>query len=118
MARYFTEEEFKTESDVNRVEEVLKRLYAEEDVIATQEHSIEFFMMSDSLDKLDEIDEVLEGMGYDVDSVEKHSDGCELIAISTPMKMDIETVKSWYEKLWTEGYKTDCKLDGWHVLVD
>lgn len=118
MARYFTEEEFKTELDLDRVSEVLKKLYAEEGVTSDQECCIEFFMMSDTLDKLDEMDEILEGMGYDVDSVEKHDDGCELIAISTPMKMDLETVKAWCKNLWVEGYKMDCKFDGWHVLVD
>ena len=118
MARYFTEEEFKTELDLDRIGEVLKRLYADEDLSSEQECSIEFFMMSDTLDKLDEMDEILEGMEYDVDSVEKHDDGCELIAISTPMKMDAETVTAWYKNLWTQGYRMDCKLDGWHVLVD
>ena len=118
MARYFTEKEFKTELDLNRVDQVLKQLSADEDLTPDQENCIEFFVMSNTLDKLDEMDEILEGMGYDVDSVEKHDDGCELIAITTPMKMDSETVKSWYKNLWNEAYKLDCKLDGWHVLID
>ena len=118
MARYFTEEEFKNEMEIDRVGLVLKQLYSAEDVTPDQEHCIEFFMMSDTLDKLDEMDEVLEGKGYDVDGVEKHTDGCELIAVTTPMKMDVKTVSNWYEKLWKEGYQLDCKLDGWHVLVD
>lgn len=118
MARYFTEEELKTEMDLGRIDQVLKQLYSAEDVTPDQEHCIEFFMMSDTVDKLDEMDEILEGKGYDVDGVEKHSDGCELIATTTPMKMNAETVKAWYEKLWKEGFQYDCKLDGWHVIVD
>ena len=118
MGRYFTKEEFEEGIDKNRIKTVLQTLYKEEDVKPDHEMSIEFFMMSDTLDKLDEIEEVLEGLGYDIDSSEKYDDGCELITISTPMKMELETIYEWCNKMRVEGYKFDCKFDGWHVLVD
>lgn len=118
MARYFTKEEFDEGLDKERIKSVLAILYKEEDVEPEHELSIEFFMMSDSLDKLDEVEEILEEMGCDIDSSEKYDDGCELIAISAPMKMDTDTVTSWCEKMRAEGFKFDCKFDGWHVLTD
>ena len=118
MARYFTKEEFDEGLDKERIKSVLNTLYKEEDIKPEHEMPIEFFMMSDTLDKLDEVEEILEGMGYDIDSSEQHDDGCELIAISTPMKMDLDTVVAWCEKMKVEGFKFDCKFDGWHVLID
>lgn len=118
MARYFTEEEFKGELDLNKIDVTLKKLYKSEDILPTQELSIEFFMMSNDMDKLEMMEEFLEDLGMEIDSVEQHEDGCELIAITEPMKMDAETVKKWFVSLWNEGYKLDCKLDGWHVLID
>ena len=118
MSRYFTKEDFKEEFDLSRVDEVLNRLYKEEDVTSEQEYALEIFVMSDTLDKLDEMEEVLEKMDIYTDSIEKHDDGCELIASTQPMKMDPEVIKKWYTNLWEEGFKFDCKPDGWHVLVD
>jgi hypothetical protein len=118
MARYFTEEEFKTEFDNSKVDGILKMLYKEEDVLPTQELSIEFFMMSNTMDKLDLIEEILEELGCDIDGSEQYEDGCELIAVSPPVLMTPDAVKAWYKKYWELGYQNDCKLDGWHVLVD
>ena len=118
MARYFTKEEFDEGLDRARVESVLARLYKEEDVKPEHELSIEFFMMSDDIEKLDEMEEVLEGMGIDVDSIEKYDDGAELVAIGEPIKMDVDTIFNWCTKIRIEGFKFDCKFDGWHVLVD
>ena len=118
MKRYFTEKEFKTEMDLKKISSVLDQLYNEEDVLESQELSIEFFMMSNSIEKLEEMEEILEEMGMDIDSVECYEDGCELIAITEPMKMDVDTITAWYKSLWTAGFKVDCKIDGWHVLVD
>lgn len=118
MARYFTEEDFKTELDLKKVDKVISQLYKEEDVLPTQEFAIEFFMMSNDMDKLEQMEELLEEMGCEIDSLEQYEDGCELIAISEPVLMTPEAVKNWYKHLWTEGFKMDCKLDGWHVLVD
>lgn len=118
MARYFTEKEFKTEMDLKKISSVLSQLYKEEDVLESQELAIEFFMMSNTIDKLDEMEEILEGMGMTVDSVECYDDGCELIGITEPMQMNVETITAWYKSMWLEGYKLDCKIDGWHVLID
>ena len=110
--------EFKTEMDLEKIDSVLKQLFTEEDVFEGQELAIEFFMMSDSMDKLDEMEEILEEMGMMVDSIECYEDGCELIGTTEAMKMNKETVSAWYKSMWLEGYKLDCKIDGWHVLVD
>ena len=118
MARYFSKEEFDQGLDQDRIKMVLNNLYKEEDVKPDHEFSIEFFMMSDDIEKLDEMEEILEGMGMDIDGSETYEDGAELIAISEPMKMDFDTVSAWCQKMWVEGYKLDCKFDGWHVLVD
>lgn len=118
MARYFTKEQFTKDLDLNRIDEVLNRLYKEEDITPDQLHPIEFFVMSNEIDKLDEYEEILVGMGIEVDTVEEYGDGCEMVAITEPMKMDAETLKAWYQKLWALGFEHDCKLDGWHVLLD
>ncbi len=118
MARYFTEQEFKDDFDLQRVETVLNQLYKEEDLLPNSMCSIEFFIMSDKLTKLEQMEELLEEMGADIDSIEKYEDGCELIAMSQPMLMQVSVVKDWYSNLWKEGYKLDCKLDGWHILAD
>jgi hypothetical protein len=118
MARYFTEQEYKEDFDVKKVDQILKILYKEEDVLPTQELSIEFFMMSDSADKLEILEELLEELGCDIDGIESYDDGCELIAVSPPILMTPDAVKSWYKSYWDLGFKNDCKLDGWHVLVD
>lgn len=118
MGRYYTKEEFDQGLDQERIKSVLNRLYKEEDVKPEHEFPIEFFMMSDDIEKLEEVEEILEGMGMDIDSVEQYDDGAELIAIGEPIKMDFDTVYKWCDNIRKEGYKFDCKFDGWHVLVD
>ena len=118
MPRYFTPEEYKSELNLEQTAIVLERLASDEDISGNIELPIEFFFMSDSMDKMEEIEEKLEELGYDIDSIEKYDDGIELIGNTAPMKMTVETINEWKKQMWDLGFSFDCKLDGWHVLVD
>lgn len=113
---FFTKDIYDTEIRLDVNADVLRRIYGS-DVSPGTELSIDFFYISDQEEKLKKLGlHLLEIFPHYTDlKVQPYSDHYELLGITNPIKMDLENINRWNQKMWDIGYEFDCKLDGWQV---
>jgi hypothetical protein len=113
---FFTKDIYETEIGLDVNSDVLERIY-NSNVTPETCLPIEFFYVSDQEENLKSLGlQLLSDYPEYTDlKVQPYSDNFELTGTSNPIKMDLETVNEWNQRMWDIGYLFDCKLDGWQV---
>ena len=113
---FFTKNIYDSEISLIANGDVLERIYSS-NVSPETKLPIEFFYVSDQEEKLKKLGLQLlaEFPQYTDLKVQPYNDNFELLGITNPITMDLETINAWNQQMWDIGYQFDCKLDGWQV---
>jgi len=113
---FFTKDIYDSEISLIANGDVLERIYSS-NVSPETKLPIEFFYVSDQEEKLKKLGLQLlaEFPQYTDLKVQPYNDNYELLGITNPITMDLETINAWNQQMWDIGYQFDCKLDGWQV---
>ena len=113
---FFTKDIYDTEIALDVNFNVLERIY-NSDVTPETSLPIEFFYVSDQEEKLKRLGLYLltEFPEYNDLRVQRYNNNFELLGNTHPIKMKLQTVNEWNQRMWDIGYDFDCKLDGWQV---
>ena len=113
---FFTKEIYDNEINLHVNGDVLERIY-KHNVTSETSLPIEFFYVSDEEEKLNKLGlHLLSEFPHYADlKVQTYNDIYELSGTTNPVKMDLDSVNEWNQKMWDIGYQFDCKLDGWQV---
>jgi hypothetical protein len=113
---FFTKLVYNTEIRLDVNADVLNRIYSSK-VSPNDKLPIEFFYVSDSIEKLKKLGVFLMINYPDYHSIKAkpYNNLFELSGVTEPMGMQIEIINAWNRLMWDAGYQFDCKLDGWQV---
>jgi hypothetical protein len=113
---FFTKDIYDAEIGLDVNTDVLERIY-NSGVTPETSLSIEFFYVSDGEEKLRRLGlHLLSSFPEYADlQVQPYQEIFELSGITHPIKMELDIINEWNQKMWDIGYEFDCKLDGWQV---
>jgi len=113
---FFTEKMYANEIGLDINEDVLKRIY-NTNITGTDRRPIEFFFVSDNIDKILDLQNYLKQKFEDYIElkIQPYKNLYELSGTTDPIQMNLESVNKWNQLMWDAGYEFDCKLDGWQV---
>ena len=113
---FFTKDIYDAEIALDVNADVLERIY-KSDITPETSLSIEFFYVSDGEEKLRRLGlHLLSNFPeYANLQVQPYEEVFELSGITQPIKMALDVINEWNQKMWDIGYEFDCKLDGWQV---
>jgi len=113
---FFTRDIYEAEIALEVNADVLERIY-NSNITSETYLSIEFFYVSDQEEKLRNLGLHLltEFPKYSDFKIQPYNDNFELFGNTHPIKMELDTINEWNQRMWDIGYDFDCKLDGWQV---
>ena len=113
---FFTKDVYDTEICLHANEDVLQRIH-NDGINPNDSLPIEFVFITDTDEKANKLRQQLAlvyptYVGLEIVETE---DYWEVLGITNPIEMKIETINEWNQLMWDLGYQYDCQLDGWQV---
>jgi hypothetical protein len=113
---FFHKDSYDNDIELEINADVLERIYGD-NILSSDELNINFAFVTDSRDKADIFAVILKStfLNYSNINVGTYDDLFEVTGITDKIRMRIEEINEWNNRMWDIGYKYDCKLDGWFV---
>lgn len=117
--RFFTKEKYETELNQTVNIDVLERIL-NDSTITENEMIFSYYFITDDRVKIDSLIDYLKKNEPKQKIIElnKINKIWELNCRTYPIKLEIDSINKWEEKMWEIGYKFDCELDGWETTYE
>jgi hypothetical protein len=113
---FFTKEIYDSEIGLHINKVVLSRIYGD-GIRSETKLPIEFVFVSNEEQKLKNLGLTLLSQfpTYTDLKIKPYNNNFDLLGVTHPIQMELETINEWNQQMWDFGYRFDCKLDGWQV---